>query len=210
MWSRGSFVRTTYQGNTYIGKVRRIIWDREKGVSAHVTLAGRCISEGISKSGEPLSDPIKHYPITLEEAKLKDCTEPEVKWLKDHFARVPEKFVLPKPEYEYQSGHWYVTETVIITSASEIVKAAAEVKKQHEAGPTYAPFLFFGSHEDENGERFYTKKQTRLLDSEEVEQFGGLRSEEQKRNGNPRNERFTPQMTFNDILHREKLINHFQ
>ena len=113
-----------------------------------------------------------------------------------------------KPQYEYGSGHWYVTETVILTSASEVVEAAAKVKEQYEAGPTYAPFSFFGYHEDENGERFYTKKQTRLLDSEEVEERG-LRLEEQKRNRNPRNERFTP-MTFDDILHPDKIVDHVE
>ena len=204
MWSRGSFVRTTYQGITYIGRVRRIIWDGEKGVSAHVTLAGQCIPEGISKSGEPESQRIKHYTIILEEAKLKDCTKPEVEWLEDHFARVPEKFILPKPKYEYSSGHWYVTETVNLTSALEIVEAAAKVKEQYEAGPTKAHYWIFGCHEDENGERVYTKEKTRRLDSEEVEQLG-LRLEEQKRNGNPRNERFTS-ATFDDYLHPDKIF----
>ena len=205
MWSRGSFVRTTYKGIPYIGKVHHIIWDREKGVSAHVTLAGQCIPEGVSKNGEPKSHPINRYRITLEEAKLVDCTEAQVEWLEDQFTRVPGKSVLPMFEYHHHSGQWWVTEDVKITSTSEIVEAAAGVKKRNEAGPTSALAKYYGSHKDENGEHFYTKRITRRLDSDEVEQHR-LRPEEQKRIGNPRGERFTPEITFDDIVHPDKLL----
>lgn len=198
MWSRGSFVRTTYKGDTYIGEVLRIIWDCKKGVSARVIFIG--ILEGISRSGEPFPVPIrnnKHFWITLEEAKLMDCTEAEVEWLKDRLAQLPKTFVMPKPQYE----HGWVTETVRITSAWEIAKAFAEEEEQNKAGPMYASVGVYGVHSDEKGERFYTKQVTRRLGSEEVEQL----SQQQERIKNPRNEHVASQMTFDDFLHEDRL-----
>lgn len=162
-------------------------------------LAGECISAGIARSGEPTIIPIRHYVITLEKGKLMDPTEADVEWLEDHFAQSPKEFVLPEPQYHCG----WITETVIITSASEIEEAAAGVKKQIEAGPGFPPFLGYGAHKNEKGELVYTRKETRPATPEEVEQHR-LLSEEKKKNGNPRTKGFPPQ-SFDDILHPDKM-----
>lgn len=84
------------------------------------------------------------------------------------------------------------------------MQAAAKVKEQHEVGPERGPFLGYGRHKDEKGDHFYTRKQTRLLNSKEVEQRG-LLSKEQERSKNTRNERPKSDITFDGILHENKL-----
>lgn len=192
MWSRGSFVRTTYKGDTYIGKVLRIIWDCRKGVSARVSFLG--ILTVITRSGEPSFLPLRNkelFRITLEEAKLMDCTEAEVEWLKDRLAQLPKTFVMPKPRYE----HGWVRETVRVTSASEIAEAFAEEQKQNKAGPMYDYVGGYGLHSDEKGERFYTKEVARRPSPEEVKQLSQ----------NPQHEHVASHMTFDDILPADRL-----
>lgn len=165
-------------------------------------LSGERISKGITRSGEP--DVVPHtrdnryWYKEFRDAELTNCTEQEVEWLKVLSARSSKKFVLPEPQYEYYSGDdsWWVKETVKVTSVSEIVKAVEEQKEKDTAGPMRVDLWIYGTHNDDKGERYYTKQVTRHLDSEEVEQLGlrsQLRSQQQERIP-------SPQITFDDIF----------